>query len=554
MNKKIRSLVYFKDYKEKYINLSENKEEWIPLFEIIEKEVDGIKDDIFVFSALLENSEDNINESLKEYQWGFSTDSFGNSTFSKMYSNGEKEIIFETGEYYDKYEYLIAYRTFDSDFDTQIEINPKLIWYNNLVKVKDGYIEPLSEDYKIKTKDNSVFILKEYLRDFLSSYGKICVIGYDNRRFFKQDLDIKKVYDTDTINNANCSLVINKCNSSDYNFYSCILGKIIIRPFSKPNHPHYAYLNPPKEIYEEFIVGIDENTGKEIFFTCNKNKLANDFKANPDTPCFLTPVYFKKQVLDKYTNNPAKYTIADDHIAYLDQWLIPYSINKEDKVTVWLGDLGRIPHNEQSYWKSCNIKPNGEMNKKFIKRQLNAEWTDVIREEKKLLQLIDHIDDLFVSRYGNHIFNELSEADIQIKDAFSIPTNNSVPIYQTFLMQLCKLTIERINKKLINDIVEDKDKLLGQDNKPLGSRLQLKVLLKEIKIISVDVLDDILKKIYDSRNKLAGHSGSFKEYNKVWKRNKEFKPDFISDAKSLLNDLNKALNQFYTELQYKFEK
>lgn len=541
-------LLCFKDYRQKYRDIAENNVEWVPLFEK-QKYIQGnIEHDIFSFCAICKNENSKINSIFKNYEWGFTPDSFGKSKFYKIWSQESDEIVFETGEFENEFEYLVAYRTFDSDYEPQIEINQKLIWYYNLVRVEDGYIEPFSKDYKIKISKNEVLVNLNYLKDFLAATNKVCIIGFDNRRFYKEPKELNKEYKEEKSENYICSLVISKSEYRDFNYYSCILGKVIIKPFSEPLHSDYKYLKPEEKKFEEFIIGIDKESGKEIQFTCNEEELANFFGKNPGAPHFLTPVYFSKDVLIKYTNNPTDYTIFDDHITYINQWSIPYSINNLDKVVVWLGDLGRIPNTEQIYWKSFNIIPSGKVNEKFIRRQLNSEWTDSIREEKKLFEVIDEINELFTKKYSEKLFIDLSEGDSQLESAFIIPTNNSTTVYQNFLMQLCKITIERINTKLISKKIPDKE-LKDEQGKTYGSRIQLKILLTKLGFIAADKLDEILKKIYNSRNKLAGHKASLQEYNKVWARDKDFKADFISDSKSLINDLVNSLGELIEEVK-----
>jgi hypothetical protein len=62
--------------------------------------------------------------------------------------------------------------------------------------------------------------------------------------------------------------------------------------------------------YIDFIIGADDN-GKEVLFTCNEAALSNYFGANPGAPHYLTPVCFRKEVLNKYYSQPQKYTVSD---------------------------------------------------------------------------------------------------------------------------------------------------------------------------------------------------------------------------------------------------
>ncbi len=71
----------------------------------------------------------------------------------------------------------------------------------------------------------------------------------------------------------------------------------------------------------------------------------------------------------------------------------------------------------------------------------------------------------------------------------------------------------------------------------LGSILKLGAFLKHCKLDENNAICSSIKKAYDSRNKLAGHKGSFNAYNKVWKRDEDFQFSSIEDARSLLEDI-----------------
>ncbi|MED4732070.1 hypothetical protein P9597_28870 [Aneurinibacillus migulanus] len=518
-----------------------SKQNWIPLINIKkETTLDGI-DDIFLISALIENNQNTITNYLKEPTWGFSTDTFGHSTF---YKQGD-EIYYVAGDIVDDMEYIVTYRTFNK-YEPVIEINPKLIWYGNLLLRGNEYINADNDQPLIKVSKDSVLVERKYLRDFLAANKKVLAICFDNRRYYKEEVRMK--YNSDSYENStyNISLVLNSVEYKENNAMSCLLGKTLLMSTSEPLHEHYKYFFE-KDEYEEFIIGVDDNE-EPILFTCNENELANYFGANPDAPHFLTPVYFKRNVLDRYTNNPNDYAVSDGNLSYLDRWSIPFTVNKESYVIVWLGDLGRIPYSEQKYWKVFNEKPEGEIEEKFFKRQILAEWTDAILPEKEIFHLIDNINQIMELKYGQKLFTDLGDADKKLKSAFSIPTNNSVTVFQNFLMQLNKITVERINTKLIKQNVPAEE-LKDESGNALGSRVQLNLFLEKLNIKAAERLDNSLKISYNSRNKLAGHKGSIKEYNKVWKRDAEFKPDFISDSKLLLTGINIALNNIIEELQ-----
>ena len=316
-----------------------------------------------------------------------------------------------------------------------------------------------------------------------------------------------------------------------YGYCASIIGKTVIMPFKKPHHADYKYFTEESQ-YESFIVDYDEDEDETVYYTCNEKELANFFGANPEAPHFLTPVYFKIQVLDRYKNDSRNYTITDSTITFLSEWSIPFNVNKENIVSVWLGDLGRIPYEEQQYWKAYNIPPKGGMDQKFIDRQLRNKWTDASRIESKLVPTLNKLNAIISEKYGDVIFKVLSDADKEIYNTFMLPTNYSMPEYQSFLLKLCKLVSESINTSLIK-------RSMGEDfdENVKGSVLQLGMFLEYIGVDKERKISSSIKKVQDSRNKLAGHSASLKEYNKVWGREKDEKINSIADARNLLENI-----------------
>lgn len=520
----------FNDYIELYKNLNNN--DWITLYE--ENEQKNWENDIFTFCAITDQESINENQYLENYEWGFAPDSFGKAGFGTYgtFEDGEmkEEIYFFDGVTHDKFEYLIAIRTFEK-YEKSIEINPRFIWYGNLVRGKEGYYNSISDKLIIKVTKRKVEVQREYLKDFLCAYHKICVIVCDHRRWFNSNDEIKNDYYN--VKDRNYFFHLNIANSSgnNYKYFSSIIGKVIIFPFKKPHHSDYKYFTE-QDRFEEFIVDYDEEEDEEVCFTCNEKELANFFGANPEAPHFLTPVFFNITVLDKYKNDSRNYIITDSNISFLNKWSIPFNINKENIVSVWLGDLGRIPYDEQKYWKAYNIPPKGGMDKKFVDRQLRNKWTDASRIESKLVPTLNKFNALINSKFGDIIFKVLSDTDKEIYNTFMLPTNFSMPEYQSFLMKLCKLVSESINVPLIKKVMGEKF-----DDNVKGSILQLGMFLEYTDIDNERRISTCIKKAQDSRNKLAGHSASLKEYNKIWGREKDEKINSIVDARCLLEDI-----------------
>jgi len=522
--------ILFNDYIEKYKKI--NREEWIVLYD--KNEVQNLENDVFTFCALIDKEKVFENDYMNKYDWEFATDSFGKAEFGTFGWGDTEELYFNDGTMHDEFEYLVALRYFDK-YETSVEINPKLIWYGNLVKQNEGYVDSLTDDLVIKVTPYHIEVKREYLKDFLCALEKVCIIAFDHRRYFNSSQKIESRYETISGENYYIAFSLSEANGfgRGYDGWSSIIGKAIISPFKKPHHRDYKYFAEDKE-YEKFIIDYDEDEDEEVEFTCNERELANYFGANPDAPHFLTPVFFDIKVLDKYKNDPRNYVINDSNICYLSEWSIPFNINKERKVSVWLGDLGRIPYEEQKYWRTFNIRPEGKMDGKFLDRQIRGVWTDASRIESKLVPSLNRLNAMIKQLYDDVIFNVLSDADKEIYNTFMIPTNYSVPEYQSFLMKLSKLTAESINVKLIKKVMGDD---YEKETKGNGSIFQLGVFLKYIKIDENERISNSVKKVYNSRNKLSGHTASLKEYNKIWDREEDYKFNSVEDARSLIEEI-----------------
>jgi hypothetical protein len=103
------------------------------------------------------------------------------------------------------------------------------------------------------------------------------------------------------------------------------------------------------KIYQGFIIGTNTH-GQPVKHTCDPEKLANYFSKNPDAPHYLTPVFFRTEVLSKYYADPQKYSVEDGYLRCGGLWGVRVDNDHPDYVVVWLGDLGRdLSESERNY-------------------------------------------------------------------------------------------------------------------------------------------------------------------------------------------------------------
>ena len=166
--------------------------------------------------------------------------------------------------------------------------------------------------------------------------------------------------------------------------------------------------------FEKFIIGVNEK-GKEIKFTCDESKLANFFGANPNAPNFLTRIFFKKDVLDKYYGKPSKYSIKDGYLLYtredgVNEWGIEIDNNAKNCIGVYLGDLGRMPFEEQKYWKLYNII-NGDFSPVSVMRDFQAEPCSPTEPALFLKERFDLFNNNWKNKMGWDLFKPLRKED-----------------------------------------------------------------------------------------------------------------------------------------------
>jgi hypothetical protein len=103
---------------------------------------------------------------------------------------------------------------------------------------------------------------------------------------------------------------------------------------------------------------------------------------------YLTPVFFKKEVLLKYIFHPecavdfASDTYGTIHTS--DKDMIAFGLNRSDRVIMWLGDIDRLSKSEQYYLKSENVESDHDIASQFYEAQIDVEFTPPSREKALL--------------------------------------------------------------------------------------------------------------------------------------------------------------------------
>jgi len=218
------------------------------------------------------------------------------------------------------------------------------------------------------------------------------------------------------------------------NFQSWIIGKTLLKyDPSKSNNFHFEV---DDETNESFIIGYNDD-GSEKLVPCHSEEHK-----------FFTPVFFKKEVLNKYYDHPEKYKVDGFHISS-SFITLKMDNNHEDYVMVFLNDLKMLPQREQLHWKHHNIAPQPGMGLSgaYYDTMVLGNWardsdSADVRFKAKYLTF----NKKWFDKFGWHFYKEQVGADQKHFHALHVPSENSVTSFSDQLLILVKLTIDSLNE------------------------------------------------------------------------------------------------------------
>lgn len=95
---------------------------------------------------------------------------------------------------------------------------------------------------------------------------------------------------------------------------------------------------------------------------------------------FLTPVFFNLAVLNKYSQHPDYrldlFSKTYGSIDRGDEFSISFGINRNRKIVMWLGDIDKLPLNEQHYLRSENVESDHDLCSEFYESQIEVRFSD----------------------------------------------------------------------------------------------------------------------------------------------------------------------------------
>lgn len=175
-------------------------------------------------------------------------------------------------------------------------------------------------------------------------------------------------------------------------------------------------------------------------------------------PGFLTPVFFNIEVLLKFDNSP-EYRISFASKTYGeirrgDNYSIPFGINENQKVIMWLGDIATLPKNEQYYLRSENVDSDHMIGSEFYDGQIECIFTELSPEDE-LIKTRSEFHESAYKKFG-HRLTHLDNETLSIIENLTPPVVETEKEIRHILDLLNKINIESLDSAVIGKLLKER--------------------------------------------------------------------------------------------------
>ena len=247
---------------------------------------------------------------------------------------------------------------------------------------------------------------------------------------------------------------INNCRA-----FSRLVGKRVVKPLPKAKSGFWPFAEVSDQEYASFIIDVSED-GDEIIYTSNPDELktpadpGNIRGVHKEAPNYLTPIHFRKKVLDKYYHEPSKYTVEDSLLRCGSLWSVYIDNHHNEIVYAWLGDLGRdLPYSEQEHWRQYNIPPAGGVSRTYFARQIEAQFVNSDRPEHTFKKRYQDLQKASQTHLGWQWLLPLCTADAPHLQSLRIPATDEQRDFDGLVLSLTKILIDSLNEKSLRKLI-----------------------------------------------------------------------------------------------------
>lgn len=429
------------------------------------------------------------------------------------------------GPRFDGFEYIVAEVFFHSLNVGQILVNQEFVLLFNLYRDRDGNYYDVDKSGEkqpvVELLDDRVRIKTSYLMRYASAKQLLYVQFVDSRVASSKEYqhsDEQISYEVITGADYNYFLAYQTNSEQDF-LFSMIYARSIVRPEPVEKCDIWPYDNHV-ETYPEFIIK-ELPDGTYERFTCDESKLGTYFGDNPDAPHYLTPVYFKPSVLDRY-RKLENFEVTERRLTCGSEWSVEIDNINPDRVMVYLGDLGRdLPESERMHFLNYEISPTDQaISEEVIAQDFFNAWFDETEGPiSSFLIAYGKLSEAWNKSFGFPLFREMHPDDRNLITRIRIPSEESQEEFETIVQCLTRLLIDYIDESKLPNCGKS------------GSINKLSAFL-ESKGLNVDVTP--LRATQQLRSSGTAHAKGA-NYDKV--KTEYLTGDWIKDMRSLIQTL-----------------
>ena len=440
---------------------------------------------------------------------------------------------------------LVIGRQFSKMKENYIEISEEFRLFHNLYhdRATDTYIkidEAGNEITVVVVKSNEVQIRHQEIRQFLAIKQMCLSMLFEFNEYSTYSLQKLGLSDVEPEFKRDGLMYWRHGYGGETGTYrkgfqsdSRLRGRRIIEPLPKSKSGLGDFAEKRK--YAEFIVDVDDN-GDEVYHTCDPDKLGGLPEENSDAASKYTVIYFHKQVLDKYYNEPNKYTVEDSIVRCASLWSMQIDNHDPDKVCVFLDELGiHLPYTEQLHWKSHNISPEGGVSKTFYERMVEGKWASSDQPDILFKQSYEQLQKACNECLDWQLLKPLGPGDEYRLKRLRIPVSDEQCDFDDLVQDLQTILIESINVKPLKRLLPVAEKA---NLKCKGSIEVLKEVLSFQSVEDTDHRVSFLQKLQALRSEGSGHRKG-RSYRKIANY---FSVDSLGQREAFAEILKQALD------------
>jgi hypothetical protein len=169
-------------------------------------------------------------------------------------------------------------------------------------------------------------------------------------------------------------------------------------------------------------------------------------------------VHFRKTVLDKYYQQPSKYRVTEGRLSCGGLWGMTIDNHHEDRVVVWLSDLGEhLPDQEHFHWRSHNIPPAGGVSKPFFRQQILGQWIPLDRPEDIFRHRYQELCKSSDKKLGWPFWLPLAKDDAHYMSSLRVPSTDEQKDFDDLVLAMTKILVDSLNEKELNKLIAAED-------------------------------------------------------------------------------------------------